>query len=552
MSDSSESFNTSVSETHDQLIELRVRTTDGEFQSHELRGELVVGRDSRCDVVILDPFLSRRHARLYRQGQAVICQDMSRNGTRVNGELIEIPTPIAPGDLIEVHGHRIELATDRDLSSAHGAIYRPADELRQTESGVRVLPNDADDLREAVERLRRVTEIYEALARFNSKEQLLPRVLQHAFEVFDADVGDIFLQTDHSGYVRAANRCKSAAVEPSPFSRSLLKRVCDEGLAVVVPDVFQDPHLTGDSMVGIESRSIAAAPIAIEEATLGMLVLGSRRPHAFAESDLGFLATLASIAAIKLHNVRLGEERARKQEEEELARRLQESLLPPELQTIEGFEVYASNEPSLVVSGDYYGLVMRPQGRALLAVADASGKGMAAALLTASLDAMLEGPAEDGLALTDLCTRLCRRIWKRTPPERYATAAMVDLDPATGAYDYINAGHNPTLLLRVSGEVERLGSTGIPLGMFAEGRYESVQGRLDEGDLIFLYTDGVIEVEDRQGEEFGLQRLQELVHELRQEQLPVIAERVSDRLRSWSDGAGQSDDVTMLLVRRAT
>ena len=204
------------------------------------------------------------------------------------------------------------------------------------------------------------------------------------------------------------------------------------------------------------------------------------------------------------------------------------------------------------MSGDYYGLATRPGTKTLLAVADASGKGMAAALLVASLDAMLEGPAEDGLSLTDLCVRLCRRIWKRTPPERYATAALVDVDSATGEFDYVNAGHNPTLLLRASGEVERLGSTGIPLGMFAEGRYESVTGLLDDGDLLFLYTDGVIELEDRDGEEFGLQRLQELAHEHRREALPVIAEHVSDRLRSWSGGAGQSDDVTMLLVRRTT
>ena len=277
MSESTESFEQAFGTngpTQDQLIELRVRTTDGEFQSHELVGELIVGRDSRCDVVILDPFLSRRHARLYRAGPEVIVEDTSRNGTRVNGDLIERPTPIAPGDLIEVHGHRIELAADRDLSSAQGAIYRPANELRQTESGVRILTSDADELRDAVERLQRVTEIYEALARFSSKEQLLPRVLEHAFEVFDADVGDIFLQTEQSGYVRAANRCRSAAIEPSPFSRSLLKRVCDDGLAVIVPDVFQDPHLTGDSMVGIQSRSIAAAPIAIDQTTLGMLVPG--------------------------------------------------------------------------------------------------------------------------------------------------------------------------------------------------------------------------------------------------------------------------------------
>ncbi len=549
MSESTESFHTGG--FTEQTFELRVRTTDGDHQFHELRGELVVGRDSRCDVVILDPFLSRRHARLYREGEGIVVEDTSRNGTRVNGDLIDRPTPINPGDLIEVHGHRIELATDRDLSSARGAIYRRADELRQTESGVRMMSTDSNDLRDLVERLQRVTEIYEALARFNSKEQLLPRVLEHAFEVFEADVGDIFLQTDQSGYVRAANRCRSSAIEPSPFSRSLLKRVCDERLAVVVPDVYEDPHLTGDSMVGIQSRSIAAAPIAIEDATLGMLVLGSRRPQAFAESDLGVLATLASIAAIKLHNVRLGEERARKQEEEELARRLQESLLPPELSPVDGYDVYASNEPSLAVSGDYYGLVPRPDSKALFAVADASGKGMAAALLVASLDAMLEGPAEDGLSLTDLCTRLCRRIWKRTPPERYATAAMVDVDPATGRFGYVNAGHNPTLLVRASGEVERLGSTGIPLGMFAEGRYELLEGQLDEGDFLFLYTDGVIEIEDRDGEEFGLQRLQELAQESRRESLPVIAARVSDRLRNWSGGAGQSDDVTMLLVRRA-
>ena len=140
-------------------------------------------------------------------------------------------------------------------------------------------------------------------------------------------------------------------------------------------------------------------------------------------------------------------------------------------------------------------------------VADVSGKGIAASILTASLEALAAGPIEDGLEPDDICHRLSRLLHRRTPPEKYATAFLAVLEPATGHLRYANAGHNPALLIRASGEVEELGATGMPIGLVAEAAYGRREAELGAGDTLLLYTDGITEALDPDDGEYGLERL---------------------------------------------
>ena len=218
-------------------------------------------------------------------------------------------------------------------------------------------------------------------------------------------------------------------------------------------------------------RSLIAAPLIDSAGSQGMIVLSSRvHVRRFSEQDMELLAALGSVAALRLRNLSLAEEGARRRELEKemaLARQIQLTLLPEQLPEIPGYSLFAANDASRAVSGDFYEFQGREEGdEQVIVIADVSGKGMAASLLAASFDALLMGPIEVGNPTDHICSKVSRRLFKKSPPERYVTAFIAALDPGSGRLSYTNAGHNPGLLFRADGSVQRLEANGTPLGLF--------------------------------------------------------------------------------------
>jgi sigma-B regulation protein RsbU (phosphoserine phosphatase) len=174
---------------------------------------------------------------------------------------------------------------------------------------------------------------------------------------------------------------------------------------------------------------------------------------------------------------------------------------------------------------------------------------MSAALLTASLEALAVGPIEVGLPPEGICGRLSRRLHARTSPERYATGFVAVLHP-DGRFCYANAGHNAALLLRASGGHEELRATGLPLGLLPVDDYGREERRLEPGDLVVLYTDGVTEAANPEGEEYGLDRLIVLCQAQAREGVDRLAEALQRDLESFARGVPFADDRTFLVLRR--
>ena len=234
-----------------------------------------------------------------------------------------------------------------------------------------------------------------------------------------------------------------------------------------------------------------------------------------------------------------------------LARLVQVALLPESLPEIPGYSLFATNEPSRLVSGDFYEVHRRVgTGEPVLVVADVSGKGMAASLLAASLDALLIGPIEGGYSTDSICARVGRRLHARTPPERYATAIIASLSPADGVLTYSNAGHNPGLLVRAAGSTERLDGTGVPLGLFSAAEYQRVSVALAPGDLVVLYTDGITEAFNGEGEEFGMVRLESVVKQAAAGTLGSLAQAIERAVEAFAGERRFADDRTLVILRR--
>ena len=391
-------------------------------------------------------------------------------------------------------------------------------------------------------------------------EGVLGLILDSAFNTLSPEEALIFLKQPDGTYSRAAQRSAGKVDAEHLYSETLIREVADKGMAALVMDAGIDPKMAGaESILSLGVLSLVAAPLLDAEGSLGMIALTSTKGRSlFDEEDLELLVSLASIAAMRIRNVALVEKvaeeaaaRGRLEEELNLARQIQVALLPSKLPTVEGYELYGVNIPSRGVSGDYYTVAERNEGSEfVLMVADVSGKGMAASLLTFSLEALAAGPIDNGQPTDEICSRVCRRLYKRTLPAKYATMFLGVLEPQTHALRFTNAGHNSGLLITGDGAIHHLASTGPPVGLIPEGSYLEKSVSMDAGDLVVLYTDGITEASDPDDEEYGIERLAKICRLRRQDDLELLAEAIQRDLDTFTRGIPYADDRTLLLIRR--
>ena len=547
------------------MFRLHVTPAQGEpFDYPFADSSLVIGRSSASDLVLADQFLSRRHTRLYLDGSTLFVEDLgSRNGTLLNGSPVIKPTEVRPGDVVKLSGSSIaihsETAAEPPPLSGLGmqtVIFKASDLVRNATivDSARIVGEDA--LRRYADRLKLLNEVHQALARSGALNELLDLILDRVFEHLRPEQGAIFLKRPNGEFERVAGRSLGGAEGEYLFSRSLVREVTDKQIAALVLDAQTDQRFSKAESVRIFGiQSMLAAPLLDPQGSLGMIVLTSRlHTRQFVEEDLELLVSLASVAAMRIRNVALAEEaaeRRRLEEEMALARRIQVTALSLHLPEIPGYELHAGNLPSRRVSGDYYEVLTRRDDReCVLMIADISGKGLAAALLAATLEALSASPVHAGLPPEEVCGELARLLYARTPPEKYATAFFAVLEPATGVLRYVNAGHNPGLLLRRSGEVEQLAATGAPLGLLPLFRYDAAEVILEGGDLLLLYTDGFTEAANPDDEEFGLDRLTEIGLRHRADSLRELARVIEEDLERFVGGMPFEDDRTFVMVRR--
>ena len=552
------------------MLKLQVSPSQGApFEVAVDRDQMVIGRSMSSDVAINDRFLSRHHARLRREGEDWLIEDLgSRNGTFVNGARVDVATAVHPGDIITMSASVIRVSGEGAVRPPAGAfdhpaeaasLLRPASELLSMSTA---LPSAVEDptgaaVRRQAERLRILNEVHQALAESISLDELLDLILDRVFDHLRPEKGAIYLAAPNGEIFRAAERPVGMTDDPSTLSTSLCREVLDKGMAALVHDLEADARFAeAQSLLDSGVRSLAAAPLTHAAGTLGMIVLSSSaRRRVFSEEDLELLTSLASVAALRIRNVALTEEaaeRRRLQDEVTLARQIQMSLIPDQLPDVPGWELHGGNVPSRGVSGDYFEVIERLDGReCVLFIADVSGKGIAASLLTAYIVALSSAPIEDGLPPEEVFARVSRRLYRRTPTERFATALLVALDPAAATIRFANAGHNPALLLRADGTTEHLAATGIPLGLLPAAEYTSEELAMAPGDLLVLYTDGIVEAIDPDEQEFDLPRLEELCRRHSAEPLPAIAEALERDLEAFVRGVPFADDRTLVMLRRA-
>ncbi len=313
------------------------------------------------------------------------------------------------------------------------------------------------------------------------------------------------------------------------------------------------PHPLADWMQDQELQLLV--PMVARSEHRGVLCLGNRiGTTPYDAADMEFLAALANITIAALENARLVQETIEKEKLEEelsLARSIQTNLFPDSLPEVPGYTLFAMNDPSRQVGGDYYDVIPLSDGSHLIAIADVSGKGIPASLIMANVQAALRLLTPDRPRLPELVHRINGLLYANTSADRFVTFFCAHFDPASHRVTYVNAGHNPPFLLRTSGNHEVLSIGGLILGILPSAPpYECGEVALEPGDALVLYTDGVTEALSPSIEEFGEERLLSALRASHTATADEIGTRILQDVHDFVGSAPQSDDITLVVITR--
>jgi sigma-B regulation protein RsbU (phosphoserine phosphatase) len=295
-------------------------------------------------------------------------------------------------------------------------------------------------------------------------------------------------------------------------------------------------------------------PMRHQNKFLGFILLGEKiNKQEYSSADLEFLSTIVNQALISLENARLFKETLEKQrieQELQVAKTIQRKLLPRDIIQISGYETWGVNYSSKEVGGDYFDIIPLKSNKTALVIADVSGKSVPASLIMANLQAGLRMIIDENLPLNSVVAKLNLLIYQNTDMDKYITFFIGILDPKTNQFQYVNAGHNPPMYLTQTGQFQLLEEGGIILGMMPDYQYQMGNIKFNTGDLLLCYTDGVNEALNKEEEEFGEEKIQELILENKSKSVQSLAEIIVEDIQDFCKGMPQYDDITLLITRR--
>ncbi|MFN8093582.1 MAG: SpoIIE family protein phosphatase [Vicinamibacteria bacterium] len=545
------------------MPEIAIQTAGGTRERYPLAKERVsIGRSRESDIFLPDQWLSRHHAAIEQREGAFWVGDLnSKNGTLLNGEPVRDWRRLRPGDVITLGEHTLTFCADGGAEE---------DEDREPE-GTRVFSVrelSAINTKPAIDpgELQRQNRVLAILSKAASElvvhqplDRLFDTILNLLLEAVAAERGAILLLEGQPA-VPAIKASRSRQGEPlTRISRSIARRAIDEKVSLLLPNVLEDARFKSeDSILASGIRTAMCAPLWFaspeqgRDAVIGLVYVDSlQHAHSFTEDDLRVLTALANVAAAKIENVRLLEESMEKRRMEEdmrMAAEIQTGLLPRQAPRVDGWDLAGCNRPCRTVGGDYYDFAVE-DGRLLVALGDVSGKGTGAALLMTVLRAAVRAHWTETV-LSDAVARINRTVCQNVPQSKYVTFFLAALDPATGRLAYVNAGHNPPLLVRAAGKVDRLEDGGLVLGMFENVTYAGGTVEMRPGDTLVVYSDGVTETWSPEGAEYGEESLTALAVRSRGLAAPALLDTILREIERFEAGARASDDRTLVVLKR--
>jgi serine phosphatase RsbU (regulator of sigma subunit)/pSer/pThr/pTyr-binding forkhead associated (FHA) protein len=522
---------------------------------HQLQGSSVsIGRASDCSIPIKDRYLSRKHAEIVLAHGTWVLKDCgSANGTYLNGVRVERDHPLRGGDRIRLGDTELVFETSEHNTDRFLAVAEtPAN------TTIAIPIHDIDTLRTDTGDLTKLATL-NALARELLEDRpmnelfgfIVDRVLEHT-QASRVAIG--LLGPDGKSFTQVeVSRQDKTDDSELRISRTVLEEVVEEKKALAFMDVSVDEKLSrAQSIIMQGIRSILCAPVTIGDAVVGVLYVDYLINRTISEDDVRLVAQIARYAAIKLETTRLREEAIQKRimdEELKTASTIQRGLLPAAPRSIPGYTFAGANRPCRSISGDYFDFVIRPDGKVYFVIGDVSGKGITAGLMMAGLQASFRIFCKNDPSPAVLVAELNTALKENLPQSKFVTLFLGRLDTSTGTIEYANAGHAPPLWIRKN-SVEELAETDLVLGVVTRADFLNRKLRLDPGDALVLFTDGVSEAENGEGQELSPMQFSDRLSKLHGARAEEITRALEEAVLKHVGDAPLADDVTLVVVSR--
>ncbi|QDT99084.1 SpoIIE family protein phosphatase [Gimesia aquarii] len=550
----------------------------GQAVSYSLSGEqTVLGRHPECQIQLDSNMVSRRHAQVIGEGDQFFVEDLgSGNGTFVNGKKIEGRTQLEHEDRLKVGPILFRFETDQVNESKQSSIGSVLDSgfdigfSTDEDSGAATIMGAISgaggfgglDVRPEA-KLKAMIEISRSLAGTVDLEKLLPQILTTLFNIFPAaDRGCILLKEESNGEMvpRAFKHRREGEDATVKLSRTIINKVLEEKSGILSADAASDSQFdASESISNLSIRSMMCVPMmGLAEEPIGIINIDTQNPlKQFQEEDLDLLMSVAGQAALSYESARLMSsfmEKQKQDNEMNIARGVQQGLLPSSVPTVEGYEFFASYHSAQAVGGDYYDIFELPDDKIGLSFGDVAGKGVPGAMIMARISSCVQNTMrfvhEVGPAVEAINDHMCDSAVEG----RFVTYVLVILDTRNHRLSLVNAGHMSPMILKPDGIIDEFPeeSIGVPIGVMEGFPYEVVERDLAPGEIVVLFTDGVDEAMNPEGELYTLDRMRDFIKANRDKNAAELGQALLADVRRHANGRPQNDDITIMTFGRVS
>jgi serine phosphatase RsbU (regulator of sigma subunit) len=557
------------------MANLYIYPKTGEPTTYPLgQARVTIGRASTNDIVLSDQFSSGCHAVILptERGYALVDQG-SKNGTFLNGRRVAGEVDLQRGDQILIGSTRfyfdkdfqpsVETVEGTTFTHSSNTIIQVKDILKKPPATGVVMKTPGGGLDfERLQQDQKIVGVMGAVSQALIYHMPLNKLLEHIMDVLiqnlPMDRGVLMIKNEATQALEPkVVRVQNPALRAQSIfvSQTIVREALERNSAILISDIQADEGLRGQaSVVQAQIHSAMCVPLWNNLEIIGLIYCDrASLLEQFTEEDLRLLTLLANLAAVKYENARLYEEERKAlqlQRELDLAVQIQKNFLPRTEPGFAPYEISGSARACRRVGGDYYDYIAVDADRLAVVVADVSGVGVSASLLMASLRGALHEKFPGAVDLGDLAARLNEFVYASSDSHLFISFFLGIIDRTGHVMTYVNAGHNPPLLVGTAGPAQLLGSTGLCLGMFPDQTYGESQVALGPGDVLCFYTDGIVESRQGEREEYGEERLADKVRELAGGPAQDIRDSVFEDVLAFSGCAEAGDDMTLVIVKR--
>jgi len=412
-------------------------------------------------------------------------------------------------------------------------------------------------LKSAIEELSILNDIATAIASTYALDQITNLIVKKCVKHLKAEQGSIQLvnEKDSINPFHTMIRVKDSKrnIEALRFDQQISNQMMATKKPIMINKFHHKEKIALQNSTEIKVKSLLSVPMIIKGKMIGILSLFNKESNpGFTEADQRLLSIIAAQSANVIENSRLFEEEQKLkliQKEINVASEIQKNLLPHEIPLIKNYDIYAVNKPAWEVGGDYYDFIRISETKTAIALGDVSGKGLPAAMLMANLQATLRGQLLFSSCVKDCIQRANNLLHKSTSVSKFVTLFFGVLDTNINTFTYCNAGHNIPIFLQGGKRVE-LNKGGIILSWKENANYEEEEIIFEKGSILCVYSDGVTEAKNENEEEFGEERLFDLMHRKSDLTSRHLVTEVLNDLNKFTAGTSQSDDITLLIIKR--